>query len=66
MDSNTNREEVILTYKGKQVEVSPYFAYESSVPQKIDGKYSLDKSPIGHLIINFKVKLHLPAEQIPL
>ena len=26
----------------------------------------MEKSPIGHLIINFKVKLCLPAEDIPL
>ena len=47
--------------------MSPYFAYESSIPQIVDGKYRItnDASPIGHLIINFHVKLHLPASEIP-
>ena len=52
----------VLTYMGKQVEIYPYFAYESSIPMRKDGRYLIEKAPIGHLIINFRIKLHLPAE----
>jgi len=55
----------ILTYKGREVEVSPYFAYESSIPQRVNNQYVLNVQPVGHLIINFRVKLHLPSEEIP-
>ena len=43
----------------------PYFAYESSIPPTRNGKYLINKCPVGHLIINFYVKLHLPAAEIP-
>ena len=33
--------------------------YDSSI-------YLKDRAPTGHLIINFKVKLHLPANEIPI
>lgn len=46
--------------------MSPYFAYESSIPQRVGGQYVLDRAPIGHLIINFRVKLHVSSSQIPL
>ena len=49
----------------KQVEIYPYFAYESSIPKVKNGRYLIDQTPIGHLIINFRIKLHLPAEEIP-
>ena len=55
-----------LTYRGREVEVSPYFAYESSIPKVTKGKFHFDRTPIGHLIINFRVKLHLPALDIPM
>ena len=72
-----------MIYKGKPVEVTPFFAYESSIPMLKNTRHTLDKkddfifsklyddpiylqdhAPIGHLIINFKVKLHLPATEI--
>ena len=27
----------LLSYKGRKVEVAPYFAYESSIPQRVNG-----------------------------
>lgn len=57
--------ETVLTYMDKQVEFYPYFAYESSIPKVKNGRYLVDQAPIGHLIINFRIKLHLPSAAIP-
>ena len=45
--------------------VEPFFAYESSVPQHRNGKYLRERTPIGHLIINYRITFVLPFEQIP-
>lgn len=56
-----------LSYKGKQVTLKPYFAFESSIPVGWDTqthKYDYLSCPIGHLIIYFYVKLDVPHEDI--
>ena len=64
IDINNDTDKQVLSYKGREVELLPYFAYESSIPPTRGGKYYIKKCPIGHLIINFKVKLHVPASEI--
>lgn len=54
-----------MSYMGHPVELFPYFAYESSMPQKLNGEFTLALCPIGHLIITFYVKLNLNAVDIP-
>ena len=91
--SSEDSDDLEFKYKGKPVDIVPYFAYESSIPMMKGGKinmsilepnkngdpktdylynklydnpkYLRDQAPISHLIINFKVKLHLPADKIP-
>ena len=59
-----DNDQIVLTYMDKEVEIYPYFAYESSIPKRENGRYLIDQAPIGHLIINFRIKLHLPAEEV--
>ena len=68
MEQTSDQKRISLSYRGHEVEVQPYFAYESSIPQvdRKKGKYLISKCPVGHLIINFCVKLHLPAHEIPI
>ena len=61
-------EEVQFYFKGKQVELYPYFIYESFVVRKDEkGNYSWKVgAPHSHMVIYFHCKLHLTASDIPI
>jgi len=73
MNSNAS-----LSYHGKEVTLAPYFIYESSISQlktvtrelikaqNWTAMTDLSKPPTCHLIINFFVKLGVPASEISL
>ena len=53
-----------FSYRGRPVEVSPFFSFESSIPKFKDGRLLTKESPVGHFILFFHVKLSTPSEDI--
>ncbi len=52
-----------MYFNSKEVQVLPFFAYESAIPQ-FDDKNKAFKPPLGHVIVFFQVKLGVTAQNI--